>query len=148
METTVHIEPTVEYIKGLVPLRFPVLLVDRVMEWTPGEHIVAIKCFTANESCFGTSVSNLNRPAEAMMVESMVQVAGLTLPKRPGKYVYLLGLDNVEIHRRVEFGDIVVTTARKLWLRANMFRIRAESKVDGEPAISGDITYGYLDAAD
>jgi len=148
MQPSTLIQPTVEYIESMVPLRYPVLLVDRVLEWTPGERITALKCFTTNEPCFGTNVSEFNQPFEATMIESMVQVAGLTLPKRAGKYVYLLGLSNVEIHRRTQFGEMVITTAQKQWLRGNMFRIKAESKADGELLISGEITYVYLDAVD
>jgi 3-hydroxyacyl-[acyl-carrier-protein] dehydratase len=145
MSLAADVLPTVEYIQSLVPLRYPVLFVDHVLEWTPGEHITAIKQFTANEPCFGATVGSRGMPAEAMMIESMVQVAGLTLPKRPGKYVYLLGLNNIEIHRRVRAGDQMTTKAEKMWLRGNMFRIKAASMVDDEPVISGEITYVYLD---
>lgn len=147
MTGSLTIEPTIEFVKDMVPLRYPVLLVDRVLEWQQGERIIAIKAFTANEPMFGTHSPDLNAPVEALMIESMVQVAGLTLPKRAGKWVFLRGLDKVEILRQVQDGDRVVTEAIKMWDRGSMFRVRAVSRVEGVDVISGEITYVYLDSA-
>ena len=138
--------PTIEYIMEMVPLRFPVLLVDSVLEWVPGERIVALKTFTADEPFFGTESMEASAPPEALVIESMVQVAGLTLPKRSGKYVYLLGLDKISISQAVRFGDCLVTRANNVFERRNLFRVAAESQVDGVSVISGEITYAYLDA--
>lgn len=146
MSLPVSIEPTVEYIMEMVPLRYPVLLMDRVLEWVPGERVVAIKAFTAGEPLFGTDTPNAKAPPEALMVEAMLQVGGLTLPRRDGKYVYLLGLDNVEIHRPVQFGEVLVTQAEKLWERGKMFRVAIVSRAQGETALSGEVTFAYLDA--
>ncbi len=145
-----EIEPTVEYIKSLVALRFPVLLVDRVLEWTPGERIVAMKCFTANEPTFGTNNSDITEPPAALVLEAMVQVAGLTVPKRAGRYVFLLGFDNVQYcapgERRPQFGDQMITTATATSVRSKMFIAHAESRVEGEIVLSGDVRYIYLDS--
>ncbi len=138
--------PTIEYVMEMVPLRFPVLLVDSVLEWIPGERIVAVKAFTANEPFFGTDCLEADAPVEALVIESMVQVAGLTLPKRAGKYVYLLSFDKVVIHRAVHFGDLLVTRAAKVFSRRNMFRVAAESKIEDATVISGEITYAYMDS--
>ena len=146
MSSTASVNPTVEFVKSLVPLRFPVLLVDRVLEWTPGERIIAEKQFTANEPFFGTDSPDASEPASALMLEAMVQVAGLTIPKREGKYVYLLGLDKIEIHRRIRIGETMQTIAHKLWERGKIFQVRADSQSGGEPVISGNVSYVYLDA--
>ena len=73
----------VEDIRALLPHRFPMLLVDRVLELTPGERIVGLKNVTINEPYF-----NGHFPGQAIMpgvliLEAMAQVAGLMILSLP-----------------------------------------------------------------
>jgi 3-hydroxyacyl-[acyl-carrier-protein] dehydratase len=138
----------IEFVKRVNPLRYPVLLIDRILSLEPGEHVVALKNFSAGETTFGVSCLELNAPPEPLVIESMVQAAGLTIPRREGKYAFLAALDNVQFETRIQYGDTLITEATRLWSKGPVVNVRAEAKVNGERVISGDITYVYQDLPD
>lgn len=72
-------------IRGILPHRFPVALVDRVLELTPHASLRAIKCVTANEPCFATLAEDAPDAAcvypQTLMIESFLQAAGIFLTR-------------------------------------------------------------------
>ncbi|MDG4810806.1 beta-hydroxyacyl-ACP dehydratase [Micromonospora sp. WMMD1120] len=105
-------------IRRLLPHRYPILLVDRVLEVEPGRRLVATKAVTCNEPCYagldaGAGEAELAYPA-TLLVESWMQSAGLLAGSgaeavRAGDdQVMLAGsLSGVEFHSRVYPGDLV-----------------------------------------
>lgn len=129
----------------MLPHRYPILLVDRVLEVEKGKRIKAIKNVTINEEFF-----NGHFPAKPIMpgmliLESMAQLAGIlgfkTTGKRPADgYIYLfVGADNVRFKRQVVPGDRLDLEAVAGISKRNIYKFTCRATVNGELAASADI---------
>jgi len=128
-----------------LPHRYPFLLVDRVLECTPGKSVVAIKNVTINEPFFPGHFPQRPVMPGVLIMEAMAQASGMlayrTDPslEQPGSLYFFVGMDKVRFKRQVEPGDQLrfevdlVRTKRSIW----MFSGRA--LVDGQVAASGDL---------
>ncbi len=124
----------IEEIRALLPHRYPMLLVDRVLELTPGQRVVGLKNVTINEPFFQGHF-----PAQAIMpgvliVEAMAQVAGLmilALPEQQGQLAYLAALDNVKFRKPVVPGDTLIIEANLIKIRGTIGKVKMVSRVAG-----------------
>jgi len=106
-------------IQGLLPHRYPFLLVDRVVELVPNEKAVGIKNVTVNEPFFqGHFPGNPIMPG-VLIVEAMAQVSGVLAFKSGvlGEAVYFLTIEKARFRKPVIPGDqlrmeVVVTHKR------------------------------------
>ncbi|MBF0434101.1 MAG: 3-hydroxyacyl-ACP dehydratase FabZ [Magnetococcales bacterium] len=110
-----------EDILKILPHRYPFLLVDRVIEFTPGERLVAIKNVSFNEPHFqGHFPDNPVMPG-VLILEAMAQAgalfAGYTdVESVAGRLVYFMTIDRVRFRKPVIPGDqlrLVLTLARR-----------------------------------
>jgi 3-hydroxyacyl-[acyl-carrier-protein] dehydratase len=110
-----------------LPQRFPVLMIDRVLECEPGKRILALKNVSANEPYFPGHFPSRPVMPGVMILEAMAQAAAIlafrTLGSKPDEnttYFYA-GIDNARFRRPVEPGDqlrIEITlkgTKRGIW---------------------------------
>jgi 3-hydroxyacyl-[acyl-carrier-protein] dehydratase len=87
-------------IKEYLPHRYPLLLVDRVLEWESGKSITAIKNVTVNEEFFSGHFPHKPVMPGVYMIEALAQTAALlsflTMGQKPdaNSVVYFLGIDN------------------------------------------------------
>ena len=95
-------------ILGILPHRYPFLLVDRIIEMEKGKRAVGLKNVTINEEFFCGHFPGHPVMPGVLIVEAMAQVAGvlvLSEPENRGKLVYFAGLDNVRFRKPVTPGD-------------------------------------------
>lgn len=138
----------VEDIRALLPHRFPMLLVDRILEIQPGERVVGLKNVTINEPFF---VGHF--PGQAMMpgvliLEAMAQVAGLmmlALPNHKNKLAVLGGMDDVRFRRPVVPGDTLITEATIVKVRGNIGKVRMVGRVGNEVAAECEMTFALME---
>ena len=104
-------------IERLLPHRYPMLLVDRVLEWEAGKFIRAVKNVTVNEPFFqGHFPGNPVMPG-VLVIESMAQVAGLLtmlsdVARQDGSQLVLFaGIDDARFKRQVVPGDTLFLEA-------------------------------------
>ena len=104
-------------IERLLPHRYPMLLVDRVLEWEAGKFIRAVKNVTVNEPFFqGHFPGNPVMPG-VLVIESMAQVAGLLtmlsdVARQDGSQLVLFaGIDDARFKRQVIPGDTLLLEA-------------------------------------
>ena len=123
-------------IRKILPHRFPVALVDRVLELVPNESLRAIKCVTANEPCFATVGEDASDDAyvypQSLMIESFLQAAGIFLiasmdaPQTAQKMVLLFGsLSDCVFHDCAQPGDTLE------------HRVKLERMFPGSAIVSG-----------
>ncbi len=121
----------------ILPHRYPMLLVDKIIELEPMKRAVGIKNITMNEPQFtGHFPGNPIMPG-VLLIEAMAQVGGVTLlyPKENrGKIAVFGKIDKVRFRRPVKPGDTLVTTAVIMKIKGNMAVAHCEGTVDGEPA--------------
>src|SRR5438046_8544165 len=95
-------------IQRVLPHRYPFLLIDRVVEITPRERIVAVKNVTANEPFFMGHFPGFPVMPGVLIIEAIAQVgaiAVLGMPENKGKLAFFAGLDEVRFKRQVVPGD-------------------------------------------
>jgi 3-hydroxyacyl-[acyl-carrier-protein] dehydratase len=132
-------------IRKYLPHRYPFLLVDRVVELTPGESIVAYKNLSINEPFFdGHFPGNPIFPG-VLLLEAMAQAAGILGFKSKGKtpedgsLYYFAAADELRFKRPCVPGDRVMLRATLLAERRGIARFAVSADVDGELAASATI---------
>ena len=101
-------------IKKILPHRYPMLLVDRILEVEPMKRAVGIKNITANEMQFLGHFPNEPIMPGVLLIEAMAQVGGVAMlypEENRGKIAVFAKIDNVRFRKQVVPGDQVVTTA-------------------------------------
>ena len=130
-------------IMGIIPHRYPFLLVDRVVELSPGKHAVGIKQVTANEPQFTGHFPNRPIMPGVLMVEALAQTAGvavMTLDEYHGKLGLFAGIDDCRFRRMVLPGDTLRLEVTVEKLRGMFGRVRAVASVDGEVAVGATLS--------
>src|SRR5438876_8607390 len=129
----------IEEIREYLPHRFPMLLVDRILELEPGKRAVGLKNVTINEDFF-----NGHFPGQAMMpgvliLEAMAQVGGvliLTLPDHRAKLAVIGGMENVKFRKPVVPGDALITEVEVLTVRKAFGKVKMTARVNEEVVAS------------
>lgn len=137
----------IEEIRGVLPHRYPFLLVDRILELEPGHRAVGLKNVTINEEFFEGHFPGHAVMPGVLIVEAMAQVAGvllLSMTGNEGKLAYFGGMDNVRFRRPVFPGDTVVTEVELLKVKGNIGRVRAVAKVDGQIVTEGELVFALV----
>ncbi len=132
-----------EWIKGVLPHRYPMLLVDRVTEVVPGERLVAIKAITLNEPWYRDLPPEADEDAHAyptvLLVESWCQAAGLLAAaggeELDGRIPLLGGLTGVEVPGWVHPGDVVEQRVRLVKDLGGNLLFSGESTVAGRTVL-------------
>ena len=119
-----------------LPHRYPMLLVDRVLDCRPGEFIKVLKNVTYNESFFpGHFPDNPVMPA-VMILEAMAQATGIlalrslgSLPSADSIY-YFVGVDKARFRHPVGPGDTLVVNVKLLRTTRGVWKVRADAFVE------------------
>jgi len=104
-------EMDIQKILALLPQRYPVLLVDRVLECEPGKRVVALKNVSANEPYFTGHFPGRPIMPGVLILEAMAQAAGVLVfsamdeAAMRNQLYYYVGVDNARFKRPVVPGD-------------------------------------------
>ena len=139
---------TVEEIQKLLPHRYPFLLVDRIIEYIPGERAVGLKNVTFNEPYFQGHFPQRPLMPGVLIVEAMAQVGGVVitqLPEMEGGLFLFAGIDKTRFRRPVVPGDQLVMTVELLCVKRRRFsKMQARAEVDGQLAAEGELTFSLV----
>ncbi len=139
----------IEQILGVIPHRYPMLLVDRIVEIEPGKRIVGIKNVTINEPFFQGHFPGHPIMPGVLIVEAMAQVGGMlfmgAFDDPSNKVVYFLSIDNVKFRRPVTPGDQLRFELEMQHLRGRNCRMHGIGYVDGQPVAEADMMARVVD---
>ena len=138
----------IEEVMKILPHRYPMLLVDRIIESDFETKIVGIKNLTINELFFQGHFPGHPVMPGVLQLEAMAQVAGILLNRKmqhPGKIAYFLAIDNAKFRRIIQPGDQMRIEVEFSKLRLGMARVHGRVMVDGELACEADLMFGYRD---
>ncbi len=123
-------------IQGILPHRYPFLLVDRILEIEPGKRIVGIKNVTVNEEFFQGHFPGKPVMPGVLIIEAMAQVGGVLLLQevadRESKLVYFMGIDEARFRKPVVPGDQLRFEVEVLRRKATTCKLRGRALVDGQ----------------
>ena len=125
-------------IRRLLPHRYPMLLVDRVLEWEPGQFLRGLKNVTVDEPFFQGHFPAYPVMPGVLVIEAMAQVAGLLtmlsdVARRDGSQLVLFaGIDEARFKRQVIPGDTLVLEANLERAVRGIGRFRTRATVGSE----------------
>jgi 3-hydroxyacyl-[acyl-carrier-protein] dehydratase len=131
-----------EDIMRILPHRFPILLVDKVIE-RDEKKIVAIKNVTISEIFFLGHFPEYPIYPGVLIIEGMAQTAGLLLLKPDQKAVPLfLGIDSARFKSPVRPGDVLRYEVEIVESKLNMVKVRAKASVDDRIVATAELLLG------
>ena len=135
-------------IEQIIPHRYPMLLVDRMVEIEDGARGVGIKNVTANEWFFeGHFPGNRVIPG-VLIVEALAQVAAITLLRdvdQAGKIPMFGGIEKMRFRRPVTPGDQLRLSFTLERMRGPVGRGAVEASVDGQVVADGTISFALVE---
>jgi 3-hydroxyacyl-[acyl-carrier-protein] dehydratase len=131
-------EMDIKEILRYLPHRYPILLIDRVLECHPGESLVAIKNVSYNEQFFQGHFPNRPVMPAVLILEAMAQATGIlalrtvdSLPTERSIY-YFVGIDDARFRKPVEPGDQLRIEVKLLRKTRGVWKVRSDALVDGQ----------------
>ncbi len=129
----------------LLPHRYPILLVDRVLSFEKDKRIQALKNVTINEPFFQGHFPSRPVMPGVLMLEALAQTAALlsfeSAGTEPGEdtVVYFVGIDGARFKRVVEPGDQLLLNAEIERARAGIYKYKAWATVGEEVAVEAEL---------
>jgi 3-hydroxyacyl-[acyl-carrier-protein] dehydratase len=128
-----------------LPHRYPLLLVDRVLEFEPGRRLLALKNVTINEPYFVGHFPQRPVMPGVLMLEALAQAAAILALESAGvqiddkTLVYFAAIDHARFKRPVEPGDQLLLDVTLLKLRQGVQRFAARARVGDELAVEAEM---------
>ncbi|MBU2970252.1 3-hydroxyacyl-ACP dehydratase FabZ [Pseudoalteromonas sp. C2R02] len=134
----------IQEIMALLPHRYPMLLVDKVVDYEAGKYLHAIKNVTANEPIFTGHFPGQPIFPGVMILEAMAQATGLlgfkTTEGRADNELYLFAaIDNARFKQPVYPGDTMHLHVDFIKERRNLWKFYGEAKVDGKVVCTAEL---------
>ncbi len=134
-------------IMRMLPHRFPMLLVDRILEVSE-THCKGLKNVSINEAYFQGHYPGRPIMPGVLILEAMAQTGAVILlgaPALKGKIPVIGAIDDVKYKRQVVPGDQLIMDVELLWFRQGVGRIKAKATVEGDLAAQMELTFKLLD---
>jgi beta-hydroxyacyl-ACP dehydratase FabZ len=133
-----------------LPHRYPMLLLDRVLELEPNRRIVALKNVTINEQFFQGHFPGLPVMPGVLILEAMAQAGGiLVVPEdgsAAGKNFYLASINHAKFRRTVGPGDQLKLEITVQQVRGNFRKLAGRAEVGGQVVAEAELTLTGVDA--
>ncbi|MCH8822392.1 MAG: UDP-3-O-[3-hydroxymyristoyl] N-acetylglucosamine deacetylase [Planctomycetes bacterium] len=136
-------------IQRLLPHRYPMLLVDRIVHIEADKKAIGIKNVTINEPFFQGHYPGTPIMPGVLIVEAMAQLGGLLMSQKlehAGKVAILLSLDKVKLRRPVTPGDQLVMEAVAIRAKPRTGTVKCKAYVGSELAAEAQIRFMMVDA--
>lgn len=141
-EPSAHLD--IQQILRLLPHRYPFLLVDRVLDYTAGEKITALKNVTMNEPFFQGHFPVEPIMPGVLIIEGLAQagavLAFLTEQERVGdSLVYFTGIDKARFRRKVVPGDQIIYEVAIIRRKGKVIKMECKALVEGAVAAEAEL---------
>jgi len=138
-------------IKGILdtlPHRYPILLVDRILEIDPGKRIVGLKNVSFNEPYFQGHYPGEPVMPGVLILEAMAQTGAILLMsdnKFKGRIPLFGAIDNARFKKIVSPGDQLISTLEVEWFRGTVGKMKGTATVEGQVAAIMEATFKLMD---
>ncbi len=150
-ETTLE-DVDINRLMQLIPHRYPMLLIDRIVDIVAGERCIGVKNITYNEPQFMGHFPGQPVMPGVLMIEAMAQTAGAlviysTDKSTDGKLVYFLSVDDCRFRRPVVPGDRLELHVTRVHNRGDVWKFHGVGKVDGKVVCEANYAAMLVDPA-
>ena len=139
-------------IMDLLPHRYPLLLVDRILDFEPKEWIRGLKNVSFNEAVFQGHFPSRPVLPGVYIIEAMAQTGGCLLMReyedRARKVIYFMGIDAVKFRKPVLPGDQLVMEVKVIQFKGRICKMRGEAFVDGQRVAEAEFMSMLMDLAE
>lgn len=139
----------IQGILEVLPHRYPMLLLDRVLEVQPGLRVVGLKNVSSNEPFFQGHWPGRPIMPGVLIVEALAQAAGILLASnvnRRGRAAVIASIDNVKLRRPVTPGDQLRLEVHAHRIKPNSASVTGVAKVDDALAAEAKLRFVMIDA--
>ena len=139
----------IQGIMDLLPHRYPILLVDRVLDYEPGKWIRGVKNITIGDPIFLGHFPQKAIFPGVLIVEAMAQTGGCLvlqdMPDRKNKLIYFMAIDKVKFRRPVVPGDQLVMHLEVMSHKGRICKLRGVAMVDGQKVAEAELMSMMVD---
>nr|WP_242622699.1 3-hydroxyacyl-ACP dehydratase FabZ [Lachnoclostridium sp. Marseille-P6806] len=139
---------TAAQLAGILPHRYPFVLVDRITDHEPGQWAEGIKCVSVNEPwCQGHFPGQPIMPG-VLLIEALAQIGAaalLSMPENRGKIALFGGIRSARFRAQVTPGDVVALRCELTELRGRVGRGQAEARVNGKTAVRAELLFAIAE---
>ena len=139
-------------IMDLLPHRYPILLVDRILDFEPRQWIRGYKNISYNEQIFQGHFPSRPVFPGVYIIEAMAQTGGCLLLQdiedRARKVIYFMGIDGAKFRKPVLPGDQLVMEVKVIQLKGRICKMRGEAFVDGQKVAEAEFMSMLMDLAE
>ena len=141
----------VKRVMAALPHRYPMLLVDRVVQILPDQSITAIKAVSMNEGFFQGHFPGRPIMPGVLIVEALAQAAGVLAVESlgladSGKLVYFMAIEGAKFRSPVEPGCLLQLDVEFVQKRATVCKFAGKASVDGKTVAEANFTAMIADA--
>ena len=146
-DATANTTLDINQIMDRIPHRYPILLIDRVIDLVPDERATGIKNVTLNEPHFQGHFPTRPVMPGVLIVEAMAQTSAVLVVETlglasQGKLVYFMTIDNARFRKPVTPGDVLHVHVEKVRNRGPVWKFKGEAKVDD--ALVAEATFSAM----
>ena len=138
----------IEEIKKILPHREPFLMIDKVIENTPGDTTKAIKAVSANEWFFQGHFEKTKVMPGVLIIEAIAQTGGIaimSMEEMKGKLAYLARINKARFMQKVVPGDILELETKITAFKLNVGIGEGVAKVNGKTVAKCELTFAIGD---
>lgn len=145
-ETLIDIENIIK----MIPHRYPILLVDRIIEFEADVRAVGLKNVTFNEPHFQGHFPDKPIMPGVLIIEALAQTAAVFVVETLGneardKLVYFMSIDNAKFRKPVVPGDSLHLEVNKISNKRGAWKFAAEARVEGKKVAEATIMAMIMD---
>lgn len=142
---------SIEDILGMIPHRYPFLLVDRVLSFNKGKNLTALKNVTMNEPFFQGHFPGKPVMPGVLIIEALAQASALYTVLDTGegtkdKLVYFMSIEQAKFRKPVTPGDSLKLCVEPIQQRRNVHKMRCVATADGEKMTEATVTAMIADS--
>jgi len=140
----------IERIMEMIPHRYPFLMIERIIDFVPGEYAIGLKNVSINEQHFTGHFPEKPVMPGVLIIEAMAQTSAVlvvhTLGKEAeGKLVYFMTIDECRFRKPVVPGDALHVRVDKQQARRNVWKFNCVATVDGAKVAEAVISAMIVD---